>query len=279
MNINGIKNIATRTWGTTKIYAKKYGPTVLMVGGVGAITVGTVKAVKVTPKAKAIWDENKATVSNIRAREDDKKTTDKAITNAYVHTLWNVTKVYGPAALWWLTGVGCVVSGHLLLLKANATLAMAYKELQEEYKNKESRFDGCDTVVDEDGNEVKVTKNEFAELKNGYSSYARLFDESNPNWKKYPGANQRFVNCQREYLQQKLEAQGHLFLNEVYDAFSIPRTAQGAIVGWYIGKDNPSENYIDFFGQKTEGAKRFIEGNERSVWLDFNVDGDILEKL
>ena len=68
-----------------------------------------------------------------------------------------------------------------------------------------------------------------------------------------------------------------MFLNEVYDALGIPLTKAGQVVGWiYNPNDKTINSYVDFgiFNQNKQ-SNLFVNGYERSIKLDFNVDGVI----
>jgi hypothetical protein len=67
-----------------------------------------------------------------------------------------------------------------------------------------------------------------------------------------------------------------VFLNEAYDALGLERSTAGAVVGWVIGDEG--DNYIDFGIFEAQNA-RFVNGSERSILLDFNVDGVIYDKI
>jgi hypothetical protein len=56
----------------------------------------------------------------------------------------------------------------------------------------------------------------------------------------------------------------------------IERSRAGAVVGWVIGKEG--DNYVDF-GLFDCDSSRFVNGWERSILLDFNVDGVIWDKI
>jgi hypothetical protein len=107
------------------------------------------------------------------------------------------------------------------------------------------------------------------------SPYARFFDEHSPNWNRRPDWNQIFLNSQQNYMNDLLIARGHVFLNDVYDALGIERSQAGSIVGWVL--DGEGDNYIDFgmYDGCSERARAFVNGQERSILLDFNVDGII----
>ena len=79
-----------------------------------------------------------------------------------------------------------------------------------------------------------------------------------------------------------LKSRGYLFLNEVYEALGFPITKAGQVVGWLYRPDNPNgDNYVDFgiFNLQSEKACDFVNGYERSLVLDFNVDGNIYDLM
>ena len=65
------------------------------------------------------------------------------------------------------------------------------------------------------------------------------------------------------------------------------RTKAGSIVGWIYDEDNPNvNNYVDFgiFVQTgnelyDEPKRAFVDGKERSILIDPNVDGVIYDLL
>ena len=135
-----------------------------------------------------------------------------------------------------------------------------------------------------DGNEVKVETEKVttpvAEMTNHTpSDYARFFDETCIGWTKDPEYNLTFLKDRQRYVNDMLKAKGHLFLNEVYDLLSIPRTKAGAMVGWiYDEKNAPDCNKVDF-GIYDERNLDFVNGYKNIALLDFNVDGNILDYI
>ena len=113
---------------------------------------------------------------------------------------------------------------------------------------------------------------------NQKSQYARFFDEGNKQWQKNPEYNFIFIRCQQNYANDLLHARGHLFLNEVYDSLGIPRSQTGAIVGWVMGE---GDNFVDFGMYDVDNMRGhdFVNGTERSILLDFNVDGVIYDLI
>ena len=88
-----------------------------------------------------------------------------------------------------------------------------------------------------------------------------------------------YLKKQQAYATDKLRAQGYLFMNEVYEMLGIPKTVIGQRVGWVYDENNPvGDNFVDFgiYDLYNEKARDFVNGYERAILLDFNVDGDIL---
>ena len=145
------------------------------------------------------------------------------------------------------------------------------------------------SVIDDEGNEVEVkSANVIHDDGSGHSIYAKIFDESNSNWSRNPVANLTFLRAQQNFANEKLRAEGYLFLNDVYQSLGMPRTSEGQIVGWVWDPNKEIEghvgdDYVDF-GIYNElykdAAKRdFINAAEPCVWLDFNVDGVVYDLI
>lgn len=111
------------------------------------------------------------------------------------------------------------------------------------------------------------------------SQYARFFDETCAPWSKESEFNLMFLKTQEGYANGLLKSKGYLFLNDVYDMLGMPRTKTGQCVGWVYDENNPiGDNYVDF-GIYEDRNSNFVNGYEKSVLLDFNVDGIILDYL
>jgi hypothetical protein len=61
----------------------------------------------------------------------------------------------------------------------------------------------------------------------------------------------------------------------------VPRSKEGAVVGWLFTEDGSTDNYVDFgiFEGKTQVMRSFVNGTEGAILLDFNVDGVIFDKI
>ena len=139
-------------------------------------------------------------------------------------------------------------------------------------------------TIEIDGTEVKDVKvnviNEPEENpKHDYSIYARFFDEDNPHWNFDPERNLMFLKQVEVIANTKLRTQGYLFLNDVYEMLGLERSKAGQLVGWIYDKENPiGDNYVSF-GIFNAGNEDFVNKRKNSVLLDFNVDGNIFERM
>ena len=230
--------------------------------------------------------------------EDGKK--DLAL--VYGKTGLKLAKLYGPSVAVGAASITSILVGHNILRKRNLALAAAYKVVDTGFKryrgrvverlgeemDKELRYDIKakeveETVVDKKGKEKTVTKTvEVGNPAAAQSPYTFCFDETATGWVRDAERNKFFLMRQQDYANELLQAKGRLFLNEVLDLVGIQRCRAGQVVGWIYDENNPvGDNYIDFgiMDINCEASRNFMNGLEKSVWLTFNVDGDILDNL
>ena len=307
MDIKGLMNGTTRAINKVGFQIKKHSPEILVVAGVVGTVTSAVMACKATTKAGDILEEHHEQMESINevvamdrddyTEEDHKK--DTLI--VYTQTAVKFVKLYGPSIILGTLSLACIVESHNILRKRNVALAAAYATVDKgfkEYRNRVVERFGKEidhelkynikakefetVTVDEKGKE-KVEK-EIVNVAdpNLYSDYARFFDESCAGWSKDAEANFTFLKCQQNYANNKLKAQGYLFLNDVYKMLGIPATKAGQIVGWIYDEKNPiGDNFVDFgiLNVDVERVRAFVNGYERNILLDFNVDGNILDMM
>lgn len=306
MNVSIVKNVGN-SLGRVGLQLKKHSPEMLVVGGVVGVVASAVMACKATTKASDILEETKEQIDKVHAvlenedidedvysEEDSKK--DLAI--IYAQTAWKFVKLYGPSIGLGILSIGAILASNNILRQRNVALAAAYatidrnfkgyrkrvverfgEEIDRELKNGFKVEKITETVVDENGKEKKVKTTVTTVDPNGYSAYARVFDDGNLEWKKDPGLNMMFLKSHQQYANDVLNSRGHVFLNEVYDMLGFPRTQAGQIVGWV--KDGNGDGYVDFgiYDIRQEKVRDFINGWEPALWLDFNVDGVIYDLI
>lgn len=280
--------------------------------GIGA----TVTACCATLKAKDIIEEHVETSKVIKAycetnpeyASSTEHTMD--ICKNYGMTGLKLGKMYAPAIVLGATSVCCLISQHTMmenkvtkLEETVAGLGAAYIAIDTAFKNYRKRV--IDKYGEEEDRKFRLgIKEEITEVKqpNGktkkvitqyvedqdISDYAKFFTYDNeqfqwqdaqhhtPDW----DANIRFLNCQQAYANQKLELQGYLFLNDVYDMLGLPRTKAGQVVGWIFDPENKEIDSHVSFGVFNPINHRTINGyEEECIILDFNVDGPIIDKI
>ena len=191
------------------------------------------------------------------------------------------------AVILYAKGYGIVNGRYVSMAAAYAGLLKENISLKEEKYQKERRSDEDGCIVDENKGELigtpvdrdNVTADEDARL----WPYAKFFDESNENWEKNPEYNRTFLYGKQLYLDDKLNRDGYLFLNTVYDALGIPPTQAGQIMGWKKYKTDEEAAFhgaanhvsIGLFAN-TSGARDFMNGYENSILLRFNVDPEAI---
>ncbi len=309
----------SRTVNKVGLQLKKRSPEILMVAGVVGTVASAVMACKATLKVEAIMEESNDTIEKIheaRALDgtpsvknpetiieytaDDERSD---LAKVYIQTGLKLAKLYAPAVILGTLSITSIVTSNNILRKRNIALAAAYTKLDQSFKDYRGR------VVERFGEEVEkelrynikakeiekiITDPETGEEKTVMetvkvidgdpskgSPYAVYFDESNPNYCKDPHMLLSFLRAQQTYFNELLQARGHVFLNEVYDALSLPRTTAGAQVGWVYDEANPvGDNYIDFGAYSVNRETQdLLNKVETAILLDFNVDGVILKLI
>ena len=306
-------NKMTRTFHKVGFKLKKHSPEILVIAGVIGTVTSAVMACKATLKVKDIIDETKETIEDIHyctgkglktadGEEYTQEIANRELTIVYVQTGWKFAKLYGPAVLLGVASIGCMVGSNKILRKRNIALGAAFTAMDKSFKeyrgrviekfgkdlDRELRFNTKaeqieETVVDENGKESTVTKTvEIVDPNVTHSIYSVVFCEGNTGWTKNAELNKVFLLQQQNYANDKLRLNGVLTLNEVYDMIGAPRTAYGQLAGWVYTEDSSvGDNFVDFgiFDINSEKKCDFINGIERSIILDFNCVGNILDYI
>ena len=297
-----------RLVGKASLQLKKHSPEILMVAGIGGTVVSTVLACKATLKVNEVINEKNNNINNVHVCLEDENVdytvedSKKDLTIIYAQTGVKLVKLYAPAIAVGVLSIGSIVAGHRILTKRNMALAAAYAVVDKGFKDyrkrvverfgeeldKELRYNIKakeieEVTVDENGNEVieKKVVNVIEGIPN-HSEYAKFFDESCPDWQKDANFNLMYLRRQQDYANDVLKTQGYLFLNDVYKMLGIQQTPAGQVVGWIYDEKNPiGDNYVDFgiYDVDDERKRAFVNGFERNILLDFNVDGVIYEMI
>lgn len=284
---------------------KKRSPEILIVVGVVGTVASAVIACKATTKVNKIIDDAKDDIDKVHvatencvteagetySTEDSKK--DLAI--IYAQTGVKLAKLYAPAVILGTFSIASILASNNILRKRNVALGAAYAAIDKSFKDyrgrvierfgeqvdielkygiKAKKFEEVE-VDPETGKEKKVKKTVMVADPNLQSDYAVYFDNKSRNYETNQDYNYMFLKAQQQFANDKLQTRGHLFLNEVLDDLDLPRTSAGQIVGWT--KDGP-DGYVNFriveVDRETEDGR-----HEPSLLLDFNVEGNIWDKM
>jgi hypothetical protein len=295
--------------GPKSLIIQKNSPEILLTVGIVGVVASAVLACRATLKADTVikehqhkkdkinftWDR----VKNGEIPLDDYSERDhqKDLAVTYFQTATKFLILYGPAITLGAASIACIITGHGIMKSRNLAIMAAYKAVEEGFSAYRRRVveehgedvdymyrhglkaeDVTEIEIREDGKIRKVKKTKLVADPNSLSMYSKFFDESCSQWTKTPEYNFMFLKSQQNYFNDMLRARGHVFLNEVYDALGIQRTKAGAVVGWVLGD---GDGFIDFglFDGERQRVRDFVNGYERSILLDFNVDGMIYDKL
>ena len=296
--------------GKAGLALQKASPELMLgVGVVGIVGAGVWACMNSFHKMPDIIEEAHETLDDIEGDyEEGSKPYKKECAKALLHTTGEVIRIYSGPIILATFSIGMIIGSHVVLNRRYLGAAAAYKAVDEAYKNYRERIrnylgeekeediyygreekcfkkDGADISNDPNSGDPIITAEQGVTLnpKFNASPYAKFFDETSCMWKKDPSYNMMFLRCQQNFANDILNSRGHIFLNEVYDMLGIPRTKAGAVVGWIL--DGPdSHNFVDFGLYDCErhcgdGVRDFVNGYERSLLLDFNVDGIIYDKI
>ena len=300
--MNSIVKSASNALSKTKFQFQKHQPEIMVVGGVIGGVVAAVMACKATTKASEVLAESKDRLDQINTVANDADVTDevyseedhkKDLAIVYTQTAVNLVKVYAPAVILGGLSIASILGGHNILQKRNMALAAAYATLNTTFK------DYRDRVVDRFGKDVeyqirhnlkaeeitekvedpetgKKTKVKKTVLTRGDDEhergYARLFDAACDNWNNDANLNRSFLSGMQSYFNDKLQAVGYVFLSDVYKQLGYRITQESRVVGWTL--DGDGDGYIDFGFDQDD---MFMNGYNKDVWIDPNVDGPILD--
>lgn len=289
--------------GRALLHLQKASPQLLIGAGVVGFAATVYLASRQTLKLEAVVDKNKVVFDAIKedmeANEDiSKREHTQKLAMAYLRFGADIATLYSVPLLIGSASLACFIGSHRIMAGRNAAALAAYTLADESYRRyrervvaehgeEKDRFYASgyvekeDEVENEDGT-VSVRKRVHRE---GHlpSKYARFFDQTSVAWKSDASLNLYTLRTEQDYANDMLRARGHVFLNEVYDRLGIPRTSEGSIVGW-VRSDNPSasgDGYIDFgiYDPENLKAREFVNGYEKSILLDFNVDGVIYDLI
>lgn len=279
-----------------KLHVEESSPTILTAIGCVAVVGSAVLAVRQGLKHhNEVIDNHREMINAVNLCHDNpdvyekrmgEKYTEedyrKDLAISYAQTAGLFIKTYGPSLAMMAVGIGCICKGHSIMLGRTAALSSALNALQAAW-NKRNEAEKVErravaqhnTVEAPETNAVNNSIKNIVSKKNVFNSpYSRTFDSSSRNWEPSRDYQLLFLKTQQNMANDLLRTRGHVFLNEVYDMLDLPRSPEGALVGWVKSPDN-GDGFVDF---NLSDPRNFPEDPDfiAGTWkLDFNVDGVI----
>ena len=285
---------------------KKHSPEIFIAVGVVGTVASAVMACKATTKLNDILEESKEQIDAIHEAPQKEELKDKYdedmmrkdLALVYFQTGIKVAKLYAPAVILGTLSITSIVASNNILRKRNVALAAAYATVDKGFKEYRERVverygeqvdyelthniktkEITETVVDEKGKEKQVKKTVEVADPNVTNDYIKYFTRSNPYWDDTPDYVELFLRSQQNYANDRLKVDKVLTLNDVYDSLGFQKTKAGMVVGWVFDENNEDgDNFIEFNVRKVYIPNEYGE-EELAYAIDFNVDGNIYNKM
>ena len=290
--------------GKAGLKLRKVSPELMLAGGLiagGAAIVTACMATKKVVEEEAVkkaHEELDDIQMELLEGTDTEKGKRRESFRVYRKLVIEFAKAYGLPAFLLMLSVGLILGSHGVLKKRYISTTLAYKALDEAFKDYRKRiqeavgeerekhyFNGTEeggetTYIDENG-ETKTVKKAVKMRDRKYSPYEFDWNAHTApgNWEANSEYNRCFLQGIQNYANDLLHARGHVFLNEVLDAIGLERTPEGAVVGWILGGDG--DDFVDFGLDEyyTDEYSDARDGYSRNIHLNFNVDGLIWDKI
>lgn len=289
----GVPAVVSTKAARTVLLSKKHSPELLFVAGIVGFGATVVTAARATLKVEEVLVDHQKMSQDIKTVQHETYTEadrrhDMAL--LYVKTSLKLTKLYAPSVVLGVGSIAALTGAHNIQKNRIAGISAAYTALDKafetyrervanefgEEKEREIRYGVTEEKVEVTDENGKVTKKKVKTTNSGASAYARFFREGNVNWSPTPEYNIMFVRGIQNWANDKLQAQGHLLLSEVYDEFRFERTHASTEVGWILEGPYSKDGYVDFGVFDDRSLSRFydyVTGKEGELLIDFNVDG------
>lgn len=264
-----------RTLSRTGLKVSKYSPQILTAVGIAGLVTAGILAARNTLKLEETLDNSR---NRLDLAKEHPETTQADINKAYAKNIYDLAKLYAVPVTLGVAGIVSILVGHNILHKRNLALIVAYKGLEQAFQDYRKRVIeeygeeadekfryGIKDVVTVDENGKKVKSQELIT-----SDYIHSFGPENQNWGRHEH-NLFYVTRAQSYFNDKLQTDGHVFLQDVLRHLGLSDSKVGAVTGWVYDR-NTGDDYIDF------GIKD-MQASHGYILLDFNVDGVILDLI
>lgn len=252
----------TKLLNTAKHVMKKRSPEILTGIGIAGMISTVVLAVKATPKAMELIEEERIKKLNESDESTPVKNSNEILTP--IETVKAAWKPYIPAAITGVASVACLIGANSVHVRRNAALATAYQlstTALSDYREKV-----VETIGEKKENNIrdKVAKKQVEEhpvadtqiIMTGkgntlcYDSHSDRYFRSDIDKIKNAvlNLNERMINGNEMYIS----------LNDFYDEIGLKHTEVGNSIGWRIDKGKIDVRY----------SAQITEDNEPCIVID-----------
>lgn len=219
-----------------RLYLQRNSPTIVSCIGAVGVVATTIAAVKATPKALLLIENEKAYINKQLEEGGWQTRVDKLTTVETIKATW---KCYIPTAIIGLSTIICIFGANALNKRQQAAITSAYMLLDntyKQYKEKVSKLlgDNADTMV-----KKSIIEDQYSEITLFYEyHYGEFFERRKAD----------VLNAEYQ-LNLKFASQGYACLNDFFELLGLPITQEGEVIGW-----STQEGYsaIDFEHQLLE---------------------------
>lgn len=311
VSLTAAKTVVTRFAGRAGLRVSKHLPEILtglgIVGGVATVVTAAKSTLELetnTAEGRRLVEGHKVLRKTRTEEEYSNQQYAKDMIISYARVAQGVIKTYAIPFALGVASATAVLGAVGILKQRNAAITAAYNMLDAGYRaykkkvveavgeEKEaeiSRSFGPEEVVTP-CDRANLDKCELEDLakklkekneKNKPSPYAVWIDPKNQNWDDHSMDNTMFaLRSIQNFMNDKLRAKGHLFLNDVRRALGVPDTKAGAVTGWYLG-DDTGDGFVDFQMDRLEDLVNSPFGHDmrNGFWVELNVDGVVYDKI
>lgn len=221
--------------------AKKHSPEILTGIGIAGMVTSTVLAVKATPKALILVEEEKRRQNHALLEEakesgaDMCNHVDKLKPLEVVKTTW---KCYVPAAVTGTMSVLCLIGASSVSARRNAALATAYTLSETALKDYKEKV--IETIGEKKETEVREAIAKDKIEKNPVTNHEVIIT-SNGDTLCYEAISGRYFKSDIDKIKKAINEANHqllndsyISLNEAYDWIGLDHTKIGYDLGWNI---------------------------------------------
>lgn len=255
---NGIQKIASQ-----------HSPEILTSIGIVGMVTTTILAVKATPKALRLIDEEKSKVFNqLRSEEIPGNNTDyKELTLKPIEMVKVTWKCYAPVAVTGVFSIACLIGAQSVNARRTAALATAYK--LSETALAEFKDAAVDVIGEDKVKEVKqkIAENKVEKVTSDENRAKVIVTGDGDTLFIDPFSNTQFQSSKNKIdaavneLNRRMLTEMNISLSELYDELGLEHTATSDDLGWRIDK-----GYID-----VSLSDAIVKDGKAYVVMDFLV--------